>query len=135
MLRFFPILLLCICTFSCKKAIEKKQEQIVMDAITNGLWIVDLYSEDGVVMTANYAGYEFKFNDNETLNAYKSGTSTLGTWKPDIIQYTITTNFPTATNPLDKLSSTWKLTDSDWDYVKSESSASGIRRILQLRKK
>ena len=106
-----------------------------MDAITNGLWIVDLYSEDGIVMTGNYAGYEFKFNDNETLNAIKSGSSTLGTWKPDITKYTITTNFPAATEPLDKLSSTWKLTDSDWDYVKSESLSTGIKRVLHLRKK
>ena len=106
-----------------------------MDAITQGFWIVDLYSEDGVVMTSNYAGFEFKFNENETLNAIKSGTSTSGTWKPNITQYTITTNFPTATDPLDKLSSTWKLTDSDWDYVKSESSTTGIRRVLHLRKK
>ena len=106
-----------------------------MDAITKGLWIVDLYTEGGVVMTGDYAGYEFKFNDNETLNALKSGSSVPGTWKPNITQYTITTNFPGATDPLDKLSSTWKLTDSDWDYVKSESSTTGIRRVLHLRKK
>ncbi|MHA4843467.1 hypothetical protein ACX0G7_04830 [Flavitalea antarctica] len=135
MIRFIPILLICLCTISCKKAIEQKQEQIVMDAITSGLWIVDLYSEDGVVMTADYAGYEFKFNDNETLNALKSGSTVSGTWKPDITQYTITTNFPGATVPLAKLSSTWKLTDSDWDYVKSESSVTGVKRILHLRKK
>ena len=49
-----------------------------MDAITQGFWIVDLYSEDGVVMTSNYAGFEFKFNDNETLNAFKSGNFNFG---------------------------------------------------------
>jgi hypothetical protein len=135
MARFITILLFCVFTISCKKTIERKQEQIVMDAITKGLWIVDLYSEDGAVMTGDYAGYEFKFNDNETLTALKSGSSVSGTWKPNISQYTITTNFPGATVPLDKLSSVWKLTDSDWDYVKSESSVTGVRRVLHLRKK
>jgi hypothetical protein len=135
MLKLFPIFLLCLFSFSCKKAIERKKEQIVMDAITSGVWIVELYSEDGVVLTSDYAGYEFKFNENETLNAIKLSANVPGTWKPDITNYSITTNFPTATNPLNKLNSTWTLTDSDWDYVKSQSVLTGVNRILNLRKK
>ena len=106
-----------------------------MDAITSGLWRVELYSENGVVMTSDYSDYEFKFNDDETLNALKTGSSFPGTWKPDISKYTITTNFPGAIDPLKKLNSIWKLTDSDWDYVRAESSESGEKKILHLRKK
>lgn len=135
MLKLLPFLLLISLSFSCKKAIEKKQEQVVMDAITNGFWIVDLYSEDGNVMTSSYADYQFKFNDDETINALSSGPAVPGTWKPDISQYTITTNFPGATNPIQKLNSVWKLTDSDWNYVKSESTLNGVKKVLHLRKK
>ena len=135
MLKLLPFILLCCLSFSCKKAIERKQEQIVMDAITSGFWRVELYSEDGAVMTSDYSEYEFKFNDDETLNALKTGSSFPGTWKSDISQYTITTNFPGAIDPLKKLSSIWKLTDSDWDYVRAESSVTGIRKVLYLRKK
>src|SRR5687768_7428025 len=135
MLRIVPLLLLFLCSFSCKKAIERKQEQVIMDAITNGLWVVELYTENGEILTGEYNGYEFKFNDNETLNAIRSGTSVAGTWKPDITLYTITTNFPGAAYPLTELSSVWKLTDSDWDYVKSVSSVNGVQKVLHLRKK
>jgi hypothetical protein len=135
MIRLLSFLLFCSLAFSCKKAIEKKQEQIVMDAITNGTWLVVLYSEDGNVMTTSYSDYQFKFNNDETLNAISSGPLVAGTWKPDISQFTITTNFPGATDPLQKLISVWKLTDSDWDFVKSESTVNGVKKILHLRKK
>jgi len=135
MRRLLPLLLLSLLSISCKKAIEKKKEQVVMDAITNGLWLVDLYTENGIIMTSDFAGYEFKFNDNETLNALKQGSSVAGTWKTDLVQYSITTDFPGATNPLVKLSSVWTLTDSDWDYVKSESTVLSMKRVLYLRKK
>jgi hypothetical protein len=135
MLKLLPILLFCVFSISCKKAIEKKKEQIVLDAVTNGLWVIELYSEDGITMTTLFNGYEFKFNENETLAALKLGAATQGTWKTDISQYSITTNFPGATEPLSNLNAIWKLTDSDWTWVKSESTVSGIKKILHLRKK
>jgi len=135
MRKLAPLLLLCLFSISCKKAIEKKKEQVVMDAITSGVWYVELYSENNIQKTSEYNGYEFKFNENETLNALRSGSSVTGTWKPNIAEYSITTNFPGAADPLDKLSSIWTLLDSDWDYVKAESTILSVRRELHLRKK
>ena len=106
-----------------------------MDAVTNGVWIIELYSEDGITMTTLFNGYEFKFNDNETLTALRQGSATPGTWKTDVAQYSITTNFPGVPEPLSNLNAIWRLTDSDWTWVKSESSVSGIKKILHLRKK
>jgi hypothetical protein len=133
--RCLAVILVCLFSFSCKKTVDKKKEQIIMNAITSGYWKVELYAEDGVAMTDSYTEYEFKFNENETLNALKPGTIIPGTWKPDIVQLTITTDFPGALDPINRLIGVWTLRDSDWDYVKAENNNNGIHKLLQLRKK
>ena len=133
MFRLLPLFLLMTLSFSCKKAIERKKEQIVIDAITNGVWFVEYYAEAGLVKTGEFEGFEFKFNENETLNALKAGTSVAGIWKADVAAKSITTNFPDATDPLKKLNSEWLLTDSYLDYVEAETT-SGTPKTLHLRK-
>jgi hypothetical protein len=135
MYRILALFLLITLSVSCKKVIERKKEQAVIDAITNGTWLVELYSENGLVRTGDFKGYEFKFNENETLNALRAGSTIPGTWKADVAQYSITTNFPSATDPLKKLNGVWKLTDSYLDYVEAESTTSGVEKKLHLRKK
>jgi hypothetical protein len=134
MFRLAGLLLLLTLSFSCKKAIERKKEQIVIDAIINGVWLVDYYSEAGLARTEEFEGFEFKFNENETLNALSTGTSMPGTWKADVAAKSITTNFPTATDPLKKLNTVWLITDSYLDYVEAETT-SGTPKTLHLRKK
>ncbi|RYY31021.1 MAG: hypothetical protein EOO04_02825 [Chitinophagaceae bacterium] len=63
MFRLIPLLLLMTLCLSCKKVIERKKEQVVIDAITNGVWFVEYYSEEGLTGTSEFGGYEFKFNE------------------------------------------------------------------------
>ncbi len=135
MFRLLPLLFLMSLSLSCKKAIERKKEQVVIEAITNGVWYVQFYKEDGTEKTGEFNGFEFKFNENETLNALRAGTNVPGTWKADVAAKSITTNFPTAVDPLKKLNSLWRITDSYLDYVEAESTASGTLKTLHLRKK
>ena len=129
------LLFIVVASVSCKKAIEKKAQDMLVDAITNGYWIVEQYVEAQADITTDFTGYDFKFNENGTVIGIYSGTNTNGTWIGSVSDYTITSDFPTANNPLKKLNGVWKLVDSDWDYVKAEMTIGAEKNILKLRKK
>ncbi len=133
-----PLILIgCIALLStsCKKAIEKKVQDLVMDAITHGEWIVEQYFEGSYNFSSQFIDYRFKFNEDGTLIGNTSSTSTNGTWNPNVSDYTITAEFPTAVDPLKKLNGLWKIKDSGWDYVKAEMQTTDGTRLLILRKK
>ena len=46
---------------SCKKAIEKKVHDQIMDAITNGEWIVEQYFEGDQNLSGLFLNYSFRF--------------------------------------------------------------------------
>jgi hypothetical protein len=126
---------LTLLTMSCKKAIEKKAQDIVMDAITHGEWIVEQYIEGSNNLSSQFLDYRFKFNEDGTLSGTANSISTDGTWAPNVSDYTITSDFPTAADPLKKLNGLWKIKDSDWDYVKAEMLTPDGTKLLILRKK
>jgi len=126
---------LALLSTSCKKVIEKKVQDLVMDAITNGEWIVEQYFEGSNNFSSQFLDYRFKFNEDGTLIGKTSSTSTEGTWNPNVSDYTITAEFPTAADPLKKLNGLWKIKDSDWDYVKAEMPTTDGIKLLILRKK
>jgi hypothetical protein len=128
---FFALLF----TLSCKKAIEKKAENMIMDAITNGEWIVEQYIESGNNISSQFLNYSFKFNSNGTVTGTINSTSANGTWAGNATDYTITAEFPSAGDPLKKLNGLWKMKDSYWDYVKAEMTTSSGLNVLTLRKK
>ena len=120
---------------SCKKAIEKKVQDMVMNAITSGEWIVEQYKEGDTNLSNLFLNYSFKFNSNGTLIGTLNGTATEGTWEPNTTDFTIFTDFPTAGDPVKKLNGLWKIKDSDWDYVKAEMKTDNGTKLLILRKK
>jgi hypothetical protein len=120
---------------SCKKAIEKKAQDMVMEAITDGQWMVEQYFEDTNNLSSQFQNYYFKFNSNGTLTGTVNSSITSGTWVPNVSNYTITSDFPSAIDPLKKLNGVWKIKDSDWDYVKAQMSTSDGTKVLALRKK
>jgi hypothetical protein len=129
-LLFLPLL------FSCKKAIEKKQQDIVMAAIVNGRWYVSEYLVGSTSVTAEFDGYEFQFHDDGTVDGIKGSATTQGNWSVDANNYTITSGFNgTAGLPLTRLNGIWKWTDSDWAYIKTYYVNGGETYYLTLRKK
>ena len=117
------------------KAIENKQRDILIDAITNGEWQVHRFVEENVDITLQFYGYRFKFEEQGTVQARFFGSTSDGTWAGDVNKYTITSQFPGAADPLIKLNGVWKLTDSYWDYVEAEMVTSTGKNILHLIKK
>lgn len=127
----------CICVLffflSCTKTIEKKKEQALVDAITNGRWIITQFKISGTDTTSIFNGYEFQFYEQGTVDAvYPIGKNT-GTWVGNMGDLTITANFITTSDTLQQLNDVWKITDSDWDYVRAN--AQNGTKLLYMKKK
>ncbi len=120
---------------SCKKAIENKKEDLVVDAMTDGVWIVEQYFENSVNISNDFLNYDFQFYKDGTVKGTKAGNISNGTWTGSASTYTITSNFPGASDPVLKLNGSWKITDSYWDYVEAEMPTASGKNILHLRKK
>jgi hypothetical protein len=128
----------CLALFismSCKKALEKKAENMVMDAMTDGEWIVEQYFEGSNNISNQFLNYSFKFYSNGTVTGTISSTATNGTWVGNVSDYTIASQFPTADDPVKKLNGVWKIKDSYWDFVKAEMTTGSGTNVLALRKK
>lgn len=135
-----PLLLLIMLSLltgmaSCKKAIEKKQEDMLMQAITDGIWYVEKYLEDASNISSNFAGYEFKFKDDGTVTGTRDGIVSNGNWVGNVSNYSITADFPIASDTLQKLNGVWIITDSYWDYVEADKTKPAGKDVLHLRKK
>jgi hypothetical protein len=137
MKKILPVLALFILasSLSCKKAIEKKQRDAIIDAMTNGVWLVEQYFENNVNITSEFQSYLFQFYENGTVKGTLGTEVASGTWAADVDKYTITSEFPAATNPVARLNFTWLIKDTDWDYVKAETTTPAGKNILHLRKK
>lgn len=106
-----------------------------MSAITDGIWVVEQYLEGANNISSDFANYDFKFNNDGSVVGTKAGNATNGTWVGNASNYSITSNFPSAVDPLQKMNGVWKLTDSYWDYVEAEMTTASGKNILHLRKK
>ena len=121
--------------FSCKKAIEQKQDDLILKAITDGTWIVEQYFENGSNISYEFLNYDFKFNADGTVTGVIATDTTKGTWSGSASTASITSTFPTSSIPLVKLNAVWKITDSYWDYVEAKTTIGADSMILHLRKK
>lgn len=134
----FPLaILVSLMSFcSCKKYIQKKEENAVMSIMTNGFWYVSGYKKNDSDLTAAFSGYLFKFDSNNTVTGTKDNTSVQGQWSMNIDSRTIFSNFAGAADPLVLLNATWTIKDSYTDSVSAWSidTVDNTTNILQLRK-
>ena len=120
--------------FSCKKAIENQQKKAVMSFITNGQWVVTSYLSDTTDLTTSFDGYKFKFEDNGTVSGNNGNSSATGTWVGEVSDYSITSDFPGAGDPYQKLNGHWIIKDSGLTFVKAVMTVNGITMHLHLTK-
>ncbi|HEY8397178.1 MAG TPA: hypothetical protein VIK80_04505 [Flavihumibacter sp.] len=128
-------ILACLSLAACKKVIDRKKEEILIDAITSSKWYIYSYQEGTTDITASFSPYTFQFHRNGTVSGFTGTTEELGTWEGDIDTKSITTNFPGAEEPINKLNAVWKITNNTWDYVKAETTIDGQKNLLHLKKK
>jgi hypothetical protein len=138
MKRLYPVLFLVlpITFFSCKKFVQKQEENQVVAVVTNGVWYVSGYLQNNSDITASFSGYLFQFNANNTVTGTRNSISVQGQWSVDISARSITADFPGAGVPLNLLNETWTITDSYTDSVaaKSTDTVNHTSNFLQLKK-
>jgi hypothetical protein len=132
---FLGILMLSSAVFSCKKKVEKKAEDYIIEIMTNGRWYMHNYKEQGIDHTYEFDGYEFQFYADGKVEGILNNMAKTGTWKGDITNYTITAEFPSAGEPLSKLNNTWKITDSYINAVFAQANFGASLNQIQLVKK
>ncbi len=132
---FLAALLFCLSLFSCKKAIENAQEDLVIKAMTDGQWRVTKFTKDATDVTASFATYKFQFRENKTVEAINNGaTESTGTWNANAEAKTITSNFPSGNGTVGLLNGTWNITRNSWTYVEATQTVNGEVRSLRLDK-
>jgi hypothetical protein len=130
-----PIFLLFAGTlFSCKKFVQQQEQNALVTVVTSGTWRVSRYLENDSDITNSFSGYAFKFNTDGTVNGINVDSVVNGTWSGNLAARTITSNFPTAGSPVNKLNAVWKITDSYTDSVAASSTVNGATHILNLHK-
>ena len=118
-------------TFS-DKLVEDQKRQAVMSFITNGYWKIESYLVDTVSITSEFEGYKFKFNENGTVIGDNGTAQASGTWLGDVSDYSITSEFPDAGDPLQKLNGHWVIKDSGLTFVKADFKSDGGTMHLHL---
>lgn len=118
-IRIYLPLICLFLSISCKKLVEDQKKQAVMSFITNGHWKVESYVIDTISITTEFDGYKFKFNEDGTVLGINGSMSAPGTWVGEVSDYSITSNFPGAGDPVQKLNGHWIIKDSGLSFVKA----------------
>jgi hypothetical protein len=120
---------------SCKKTVEKLQENAVIKAMTDGQWIVTNFVKDSSVITSDFNGYKFQFYSNYTVDAIKNNVvEKTGTWQGDASAMTITANFTNVTVALSLLNGVWHIDNNSWTFVVASQNTVNEKKLLRLEK-
>jgi hypothetical protein len=130
------IIILFIAPFiSCKKQVEKIQEDLVILAMTDGQWAITSFTLNSNNITTDFTNYRFKYYSNKTVDAIKSGTvEKTGNWDGDANAMTTSANFTTPPYPLDLINGTWQITRNSWTYVEATQTSGGNTKTMRLDK-
>jgi len=128
------LFILFICG-SCKKTIEKAQENAVLDAVTSGYWTVTKYIKGSSDVTGDFTGYKFQFKKNNTVDALRNQVfEHAGQWQANAADRTINAHFSNAPLPLTYLNGLWTITSSTWTSVDATQTINGENCRLLLNK-
>ncbi|NDC78510.1 MAG: hypothetical protein EBZ67_11650 [Chitinophagia bacterium] len=120
----------------CRKVVEDLQTKALIDIITSGRWVIDQFTEASTEYAQDYGGYEFKFNESGTVDAYKGSSVTTGTFVVDAINARITSRFPVGSAPvLLRLNETWTVTKASISLVEAKPTDAGRNAFLRIRTK
>ena len=137
-MRFAKYIMVALLSLSaCKKAVEHKEQDLLLQLIVNGQWVITKYTiNSNDIGPLVFSHYRFQFKKNFTVDAINNGTvENTGTWNGSIATKTITANFPNPNSTLALLNGTWSVTDSGLDYVEATQTVNGENRFLHMDKK
>lgn len=135
MKRFLTILTIVFLFTSCKKAKEAIQQDLVIQAMTNGQWVITKFTQSGSDITTGFSGYKFQYYSNKTVDAIKDGTKErTGNWDGNASLMTTWADFPGAANPISLINGTWNITKNSWNYVEASQTNGVETKTLRLDK-
>ena len=135
MKKIISYFLLIVLITGCKKTIEKIQEDLVVQAMTDGQWVVTNFTLNGTNITTDFASYKFKYYSNKTVDAIKNGTiEKTGNWDGDAAAMTTWANFSSPPYPLNLINGSWHIDRNSWTYVEATQIAGTETRIMRLDK-
>jgi hypothetical protein len=135
MKHFLLLAGLFVFLISCQKIKEQIGQDMIVRAITDGVWRITSYTQGGVDRTADFAAYRFQFRTNYTVDAIHNGaTETTGTWQPDVPTKVVTISFPNVPPLLPLLNGAWQITRNSWTFVEAAQTVNGEVVTLRIDK-
>ena len=135
MKKLYTLFLLLIVLGSCKKAVEKIGEDLVVKAMTEGQWKITKFTQNGTDITSSFSGYKFQYYSNKTVDAILNGTTErTGSWDGNASAMTTYASFPGASNPISLINGTWNITKNSWTYVEATQTNGAETKTLRLDK-
>lgn len=135
MKKLLSIFLVLVFLSSCEKAKESIGQDLVIQAMTNGQWVITKFTQSGTDITTSFSGYKFQYYSNKTVDAIKNGsTERTGKWDGNATAMTTWADFPGAPNPISLLNGTWNITKNSWAYVEATQTNGSETNTLRLDK-
>lgn len=134
-LFYIGVLLTGISLLSCKKAIEKIQENRIIDVMVDGQWVVTQFAVDGISRQSEFAPYRFQYRRNMTVDAIQDGVVQFtGNWDGDVSNKTTWAHFGAVAEPISLLNGTWQITNNTLTYVLLIQQTGGSQKSMRLDK-
>ena len=119
----------------CKKSIQQIQQDLVIQAMTDGYWKITNFTRNGTDITADYSAYKFKYYSNKTVDAIKNGTVEItGNWDGSATAMTTYANFSSPPYPIDLINGTWHINNNSWTFVLATQTVGSETRVMRLDK-
>ena len=135
MKKLFIIALLILPFLSCKKTKENIAQDLVIEAMTNGQWVITKFTLNGSNITADFSPYKFQYYRNKTVDAIKNGsTEKTGNWDGNATDMTTWANFLNVSYPLNLINGTWHITNNSWTFVEASQTSGTDVKTLRLDK-
>ena len=135
MKKFITFFLVVILLSSCEKTKDAIAQDLVVQAMINGQWIITKFTQSGTDITTNFSGYKFQYFENKTVDAIKNGVKErTGNWDGNATAMTTWADFPAAPTPISLINGTWNITKSSWTFVEATQTTGVETKTLRLDK-
>jgi hypothetical protein len=119
----------------CTKILEKQEQNIVTQVITDGRWTVSKYLQGSTDRASEFTPYQFQFQSNDSIDAIRNNiVEKKGYWQVNTSARTITSQFVNASSPLPLLNGTWNIINTSWTTVEASQNINGTETKLYLQK-
>jgi len=121
---------------ACKKAIENQLNDVIVNSMTDGQWVITSFKNNGTDITTDFSAYKFQYHSNKTVDAIKNGVVEItGEWDGNALDKTTWASFPGNSLPVTLLNGNWKITNNTWTYVVATQTIGTQTKSFRLEKK